>query len=170
METLAFVAFWILLGVGLVLFGLRGSRHQRAAGPGRASRGFWVAGLLLSIVLLGIAIPAAIVIAVENRDDIPDAGVKNLTENEKDGRELFVQRCANCHTLGAAQANAKVGPNLDQLQPPPALVLDAIENGRARGNGQMAADLVEGEDAENVAAFVAKAVGSQQPAESEGEQ
>ena len=38
-------------------------------------------------------------------------------------------------------------------------MLDAIHNGRARGNGQMAADLVEGEDAEDVAAYVAKAVG-----------
>ena len=38
-------------------------------------------------------------------------------------------------------------------------MLDAIENGRARGNGQMAADLYTGEEAENVAAFVAKAVG-----------
>ena len=38
-------------------------------------------------------------------------------------------------------------------------MLDAIHNGRARGNGQMAADLVEGQDADDVAAFVAKAVG-----------
>ena len=45
---------------------------------------------------------------------------------------------------------AQVGPNLDNLRPPEKLVLDAIHNGRARGNGQMAADLVEGEDAEDV--------------------
>ena len=38
-------------------------------------------------------------------------------------------------------------------------MLDAIHNGRARGNGQMAADLVEGQDADDVAAYVAKAVG-----------
>ena len=54
---------------------------------------------------------------------------------------------------------AQVGPNLDNLRPPEKLVLDAIHNGRARGNGQMAADLVEGEDADDVAAYVAKAVG-----------
>ena len=42
-------------------------------------------------------------------------------------------------------------------------MLDAIEKGRARGNGNMAADLVEGEDAEAVAQFVAVAGGS--PAE-----
>ena len=38
-------------------------------------------------------------------------------------------------------------------------MLDAIDKGRARGNGQMAADLVEGQDARDIAAFVAKAVG-----------
>ena len=38
-------------------------------------------------------------------------------------------------------------------------MLDAIENGRARGNGAMAADLVTGEDAQDVAEFVARAVG-----------
>ena len=52
-----------------------------------------------------------------------------------------------------------MGPNLDNLRPPEKLVLDAIHNGRARGNGQMAADLVEGADADDVAAYVAKAVG-----------
>ena len=38
-------------------------------------------------------------------------------------------------------------------------MLDAIQKGRAQGNGQMAAGLYEGEDAEDVAAYVAKAVG-----------
>ncbi len=42
---------------------------------------------------------------------------------------------------------------------PKELVLDAIEKGRARGSGQMAAGLYSGEDAEDVAAYVAKAVG-----------
>ena len=72
---------------------------------------------------------------------------------------MFAERCRNCHTLKAANAVAQVGPNLDDLRPPKGLVLDAIKNGRSRGNGQMAAGLVEGQDAEDVAAFVAKAVG-----------
>ncbi len=38
-------------------------------------------------------------------------------------------------------------------------MLDAIEKGRSRGSGQMAAGLYTGEDAEDVAAYVAKAVG-----------
>jgi mono/diheme cytochrome c family protein len=86
--------------------------------------------------------------------------VTGLTEAEKHGRELFGLRCANCHTLKAANAIGRVGPNLDDLRPPRELVLDAIQNGRARGNGQMAADLYTGQDAEDVAAFVAKATGA----------
>jgi mono/diheme cytochrome c family protein len=114
---------------------------------------------MLALLILGIAIPAAVIATVDDRNDIPSANVSNLTSAEEHGRELFGERCRNCHTLKAANAVAQVGPNLDNLRPPKNLVLDAIHNGRARGNGQMAADLVEGQDAEDVAAFVAKAVG-----------
>ena len=49
-------------------------------------------------------------------------------------------------------------------------MLNAIENGRADGNGQMAAGLYTGQDAEDVANFVAKAVGqTAQPGGGEGE-
>ena len=109
--------------------------------------------------VLGFAIPAAVIAGDKNRNDIPSANVSNLTTAEEHGRELFGQRCANCHTLKAANAVAQVGPNLDDLQPNKALVLTTIHTGKAAGNGQMAADLVEGQDAEDVASFVAKAVG-----------
>ncbi|MEA2255541.1 MAG: hypothetical protein QOG35_1586, partial [Solirubrobacteraceae bacterium] len=49
--------------------------------------------------------------------------------------------------------------NLDNLHPPRALVLDAIEQGRARGQGQMPAGLVDGQDAKDVAAFVVAVAG-----------
>jgi len=73
--------------------------------------------------------------------------------------QLFGVRCVNCHTLEASNVIAEIGPNLDQLRPPKALVLDAIAKGRANGNGQMAAELYTGQDAEDVANYVAKAVG-----------
>ena len=162
MTTLIFVLVWVVLGLGLVLVALSG-------GPGGAGRrmmstsrrGRRVATVLfaLAVVLLGAVVPVAVVSAVSNRNDIPEANVSELTPAEQEGRELFARRCANCHTLKAANAIAAVGPNLDQRRPNKALVLNAIENGRARGNGQMAAGLYTGEDAENVASFVAKAVG-----------
>ena len=52
-----------------------------------------------------------------------------------------------------------IGPNLDKLRPPASLVLDAVSNGRARGIGTMPADIVQGKDARDVAAFVAKVAG-----------
>jgi mono/diheme cytochrome c family protein len=42
-------------------------------------------------------------------------------------------------------------------------VLDAIKNGRSRGQGQMAAGLYSGKEADDVAAYVAKAVGQAGP-------
>jgi mono/diheme cytochrome c family protein len=37
--------------------------------------------------------------------------------------------CSSCHTLAAAKATGNVGPNLDQLKPPDALVLRQVTNG-----------------------------------------
>jgi len=163
MSTLIFVLVWVSLGLGLLLVALSGGPGgalQRLMSQSRRGRKAAVVAFGLALVVLGIGVPVAVVSAVNsNEDNIPEADVAALTDAEKRGRELFGDRCSNCHTLEAANAVAQVGPNLDQLRPPKALVLDAIENGRARGNGQMAADLYEGQDADDVASFVAKAVG-----------
>ena len=98
-------------------------------------------------------------------------GIK-LNAAEKRGRELFGQNCAVCHTLAAANAIGKVGPNLDSLKPPASLVLNTINNGCLQnppanspqaclGNGTMPAQLVEGKDAQDVADFVAKVAGNE---------
>jgi mono/diheme cytochrome c family protein len=166
MAALAVVLFFILLGLGALFFamsgGPKGALDRRKPTPRRGRRG--ATGLfLLALVVLGIAVPAVVIATEKSRDSIPEANVKDLTEVQQRGRELFSQRCKNCHTLAAAKATARVGPNLDELRPPKALVLDAIEKGRANGNGNMAAGLVQGEDAEAVAQFVAVATGN--PAE-----
>ena len=54
---------------------------------------------------------------------------------------------------------ATVGPSLDELRPPKNLVYDAIVKGRARGQGQMPAQLFEGREARQVADFVAAVAG-----------
>ena len=162
MSTLIFVLIWVVLGFGLLLIAMSGGPSgaaQRMMSTSRIARRVAIVMFALLALVLGVLVPAAVIAAVTSQDDIPEANVSGLTESEKNGRELFGQRCANCHTLEAANAVASVGPNLDELRPNRALVLDAIENGRARGNGQMAAGLYTGQDAEDVAAFVAKAVG-----------
>jgi mono/diheme cytochrome c family protein len=162
MALLAIVLFFLVVGLGVLFMAMSGGpagARRRIQTQTRSGRAIALVAFLASILILGFGIPAAVVLAERNRDSIPEAGVNDLTDLQERGRELFGQRCANCHTLPAAGAYAKVGPNLAQLRPPKALVLDAIQNGRARGAGQMAADLVEGEDAEAVAQFVAVAVG-----------
>jgi mono/diheme cytochrome c family protein len=162
MSTLVFVLAWVVVGLILLLIALSGGpggAAQRMMSTTRGARRVAVVLFGLAVLVLGVAIPAAVIAGVSGRDDVPEANVTGLTESEKNGRELFGRRCANCHTLDAANAIASVGPDLDELRPNKALVLDAIENGRARGNGQMAAGLYTGPDAEDVANFVAKAVG-----------
>ena len=162
MFTLIFVLTWVFLGVGLLLIALSGGPSgalQRLQSQSRGSRKAAIGLFVLALLVLGIGIPAAVISSVEARDDIPEANVSNLTAAEEHGRELFGARCTQCHTLAASNAVAQVGPNLDTLRPPKVLVLDAIKNGRAKGNGQMAAGLYQGKDAEDVAAYVAKAVG-----------
>jgi mono/diheme cytochrome c family protein len=162
MSTLIFVLVWVVLGVGLLLIAMSG-------GPGGAAqpvmstsrRARRVATVLFTLALLGlgIGVPAAVIAAVSSNDSIPEANVTDLTAAEKHGRDLFGRRCASCHTLKAANAIAEIGPDLDVVRPNRATVLDALEKGRSGGNGQMAANLYTGQDAEDVAAFVAKAVG-----------
>ncbi|HKG62878.1 MAG TPA: cytochrome c [Solirubrobacteraceae bacterium] len=162
MFTLIFVLAWVILALGLLLIALSGGPSgalQRLQSQSRGSRKAATVLFVIALLVLGIGIPLAVISSVEARDDIPEANVSNLTAAEQHGRELFGNRCAQCHTLTASKAVAQVGPNLDQLRPPKELVLDAIKNGRSRGSGQMAAGLYTGEDAEDVAAYVAKAVG-----------
>ena len=163
MSTLIFVLVWVAVALGLVLVAMSGGPGGALKGlmsDSRGSRRFAIVAFFGAMLVLGVGVPAAVIASVSDQDDIPEANVTGLTESEKHGRELFGLRCANCHTLTAANAVAEVGPNLDELRPPKALVLNAIENGRSRGNGQMAAGLYTGQDAEDVANFVAKAVGS----------
>ena len=162
MTTLVFVLVWVVLGLGLLLIALSGGPSgalQRLQSQSRGSRKAAVVLFAIALLILGVGVPLAVISSVEARDDIPEANVSNLTAAEEHGRELFGRRCAQCHTLSASKAVAQVGPNLDTLRPPKELVLEAIENGRSRGSGQMAAGLYSGQDADDVAAYVAKAVG-----------
>jgi cytochrome c553 len=50
--------------------------------------------------------------------------------NATDGRGIFTEAgCGTCHTLKAAQASGRIGPNLDQLRPVKADVVFAVTEG-----------------------------------------
>ena len=136
----------------------------------RAGRRVVNAILVFFYVGMGVAIP--VIFLVGNRDAASArvGGIK-LTAGEKQGRMLFGEHCAVCHTLAAASAVGKTGPNLDQLKPPASLVLHAVEYGCLQqpgpgqaqetclGFGTMPADVVQGQQAQQVADFVAKVAG-----------
>ncbi len=129
----------------------------------RGSRRFALFLFIAAILGFGIAVPAWVIASNEDRSDAPAAQISGLTAAEVHGQELFGRRCGLCHSLKAANAVARVGPNLDDLSPNEKLVLDAINKGRSNGNGQMPAQIYTGEDAEDVAKFVAKSVGQEAP-------
>ena len=72
------------------------------------------------------------------------------------GQEQFVRSCGSCHTLSDAGTNGQIGPNLDDLAPDVELVLGAIQT----GPGQMPENLLEGEEAQQVAEYVAANAGN----------
>jgi cytochrome c553 len=158
-TALAFVVTFLVVGLVVVAAAFSGGRRnaERPAGPSRRGRRAVAVGVGVLVLLLGVLVPALVIAAARSTEKAP-GGVK-LTASDERGREIFAERCATCHTLAAANAVGKVGPNLDQLHPPKALVLDAIQKGRARGQGQMPAGLVDGQQAQEVASFVAKVAG-----------
>ena len=85
---------------------------------------------------------------------------------------LFVEHCSGCHTFDAAGTEgsaAKVttsenkdGPNFNQRKESEQDVLYAIENG-GFSSGPMPQNIVTGEDAKKIAAFIAKYSGPNAP-------
>ena len=158
MSTLLLVLFFALAGVIVVLVAMRsGSKGPVLDSNKRGSRRALTVLLALSVLVFVVAVPLAVAIDGSGQDE-RYAGIE-LTEDEQRGREIFNERCVQCHALGASNAVQQVGPDLDELRPPKELALDAILKGRARGQGQMPAMLVTGPDAEAVAAYVARVAG-----------
>ena len=91
----------------------------------------------------------------------------SVSENDPDrrGAELFASNCAGCHTLTPAGAEGTgnrgtrtQGPNLDQRLETYESTLFAIQNGGYSG-AIMPQNIVVGDEAEEVARFVAKYAG-----------
>jgi mono/diheme cytochrome c family protein len=175
LGVLLFIAFWVLLAFGLFFVAARGGLGgARASLHGQSHTATRLAGLVFTVILLafGIALPA-VLLTGNHANASGQVGGTKLTQGEKAGRELFGEHCAVCHTLGAANAIGKVGPNLDALKPPASLVLNTINNGclpnasaanssqQCLGQGVMPAGIVQGRDAQNVANFVAHVAGKE---------
>ena len=160
-AAVIFVLAFLVLGLGVLVFAFSGRaavryrrerRRARAAGSWRSWSRSWS-----SPSGLRCRWPSDWSTSNDHAKSAP--GGVDLNASQAAGRAVFAKYCATCHTLKASNAVGKVGPNLDVLHPPKGLILDAIAKGRARGQGQMPAGLVDGEDAQDVAAYVAAVAG-----------
>lgn len=93
-------------------------------------------------------------------------GIERGNADQTAGKKLFVQNCGSCHTLTDAGTQGKVGPDLDAAfmydrkqgfaeSTFANVVLDQIRIAEP----PMPANLLKGQDAENVAAYVAAVAG-----------
>ena len=153
------VLLFVVAGVAVVAIGMARSRKSSEAAKAGSTGKLFALGIAVCVVGVGLAVPLWLIIR-DNKDVSREAvgGVK-LTASQEEGRQLFAQNCSTCHTLAASGAVGKTGPNLDVMRPPAALTYNAIVVGRARGNGNMPAGLVSGQQARDVASYVAAVAG-----------
>jgi mono/diheme cytochrome c family protein len=166
---IAVLIFWVLLGAGVFFVAMRG-------GPAGARESLYTQSkvgqrlVTLGIVIVfafGLVVPALVLAFNGTHKASVAVGGLHLNAEQQKGRELFARSCAVCHTLAAVKSVGRIGPNLDvrvgdDISTPAgrkALVLNAIEEGRARGLGQMPALLYQGKEAQDVANFVAAVAG-----------
>lgn len=167
--VIVIVLSWVLLAVAVFFIAMRGGprgARQALHTESQVSRRTVALGVIV-LFAFGLAVPA--IVLAFNGDHKASVGVGgvHLTAGEQKGRELFSKSCGVCHTLAATKSVGQIGPDLDvrvgaDISTPAgrkALVLNAIQEGRARGLGQMPALLYQGKEAEDIANFVAAVAG-----------
>ena len=163
----------LFIGIAIAVYvgASRGSWHAVGDALQSTNRsGSRLFNTVLVIVYVGVGIAVPLVFIIGNRDNSnAQVGGVKLTAPMRAGRQLFADHCAVCHTLAAVNAVGKVGPNLDVLRPTEATVLHTIAHGCVQnptssansclGYGTMPADLAQGQDARDIADFVAHVAG-----------
>ena len=160
MEIVIFLVPWILIGIGIIFVSFSG-------GPGAARRAYLTRGnrafavaIPLIYIAMGVAVPA---LALNSRGEstgaTPSLANEELPEELERGKELFRETCSSCHDLDALNANGVTGPDLDEIgEVTPERIVTAIRIG-GTGQKRMPAALLEGENAEAVARYVAAVAG-----------
>ena len=160
MNVLWFLVPWILVGIGVLFVAFSG-------GPGRARHAYLTRGsrafqITMIVIYLGVGITVPAII-LANRGQAEGATnalqTKEASAEIQDGKKLFRSTCASCHTLAAVNARGVTGPDLDRIGTmTPQRVQSAIKVG-GTGQGRMPAGLLQGQDAQQVAAFVSAVAG-----------
>jgi mono/diheme cytochrome c family protein len=128
--------------------------------------------IVFGIVVLVLA--AVIPWLVFRADGDAARGREQVSANLEQGQTLFETNCGTCHTLYAAGTDGNFGPDLDELlagagtttdkqtiEGLESRVLNAIHEGvdRTSTPGRMPPGILSGEQAEEVAEFVAATAG-----------
>ena len=125
----------------------------------------------LTAVLIGICTAALLAAGCGS------VGFSEGTGDRGKGKQLFSQKCASCHTLADAGSKGQIGPNLDYAffasrrdGLGESTVVQVVRGQIAypitktsTGAPGMPADLVKGQDAEDVASYVASVAGVGDP-------
>jgi mono/diheme cytochrome c family protein len=154
------IGFFVVLALAILAAAMGTGRRRRrvSQGAARLGRGMGLA-IGATVVLFGVVVPALVLVYNTDTQASAARGGVELTASEERGREIFRRSCAQCHTLADAGAVGRVGPDLDVLRPARGLTIDAIAEGRARGRGQMPRAVIDGQDARDVADYVARIAG-----------
>jgi mono/diheme cytochrome c family protein len=162
MEVLFVIVPFVVVGLAVMFIAFSGGPGAaREAYLSRGGRGrFFTLSMVVLYLALGVAVPAAVIAAREEaKGGVGSLRGAELTPREEEGKALFIQNCKSCHTLEAVQAHGVTGPNLDELGGlDRERVVKAIDEG-GTGSGRMPPDLLKGEDAEAVGAYVASVAG-----------
>ena len=161
MAAAAFVLPFLAIG-GAVLF------IAFAGGPSHAREAYLTGGrrmfrFIIPAIYVGIGIAIPVLVIADGEK--AEGGVGSLKDKDPsahvaEGRTLFKQTCASCHSLAAANARGITGPNLDEIgEVTPARIQQAIKIG-GTGQGRMPPELLQGEDAERVGEYVAEVAGA----------
>jgi mono/diheme cytochrome c family protein len=163
-KVLLILIPFVLLGIAVASIAFRGGpaavrdAAARSTGRGR-SRAFRITIVAIYLVA-GIGIPAA-VIAGRNEAEggVGPLEQKSPSAQAEEGKRIFKETCASCHTLAAVNAHGVTGPDLDEIgQVTKSRVLNAIRVG-GTGQKRMPSGLLQGQDAQDVATFVSQVAG-----------
>lgn len=160
MEVLLVLAPFVVVGLAVMFIAFWGG--PSAAREAYLTRGgrFFTFSMLALYAALGVAVPAAVIASRgEAEGGTGSLRSKDISGQKEEGKTLFIQTCKSCHTLEAVNAHGVTGPNLDELVGlDKARVAQAIKRG-GTGTGRMPPGLLEGADAQAVAAYVADVAG-----------
>lgn len=155
-----FLVPWVLLGAAAVFVAFSGGPGRARAAYLTGGRRWFTVAMVVIYVGLGAVVPGLVIASQEEAAGGTGALVSTTPDARLErGKELFRENCASCHTLGALGAQGVTGPNLDRLGTlDEQRVLNAIRNG-GTGKGLMPARILEGRNAQDVAAYVARVAG-----------